>query len=67
MKQLVCLCNVISAKELQNSIAKNGLTSVEEIKLATNAGTSCGRCVENIKTFLIENQNKNIQLKINWE
>jgi len=67
MKHTICICNIVSIRELKKAIAKNGLTSLEEIKLVTKAGTSCGRCVENIKRILQETSGKNNQLKIDWD
>lgn len=67
MKQTICICNIVSAKELKKAIAKNVLTSLEDVKAITKAGTSCGRCVENIKAIMKDATSKNNQLRIDWE
>ncbi len=45
MKQrLVCLCNMVTEKEIHNALVK-GACSASDIQKITRAGTSCGRCL----------------------
>ena len=54
-RKLVCVCNFITEKEILSSIAE-GATTMEDIKLFTGAGTSCGKCHPAIKELLAESQ-----------
>lgn len=42
--RLVCLCNMISEKEILE-VLKKGASTTEHIQKITGAGTSCGRCL----------------------
>lgn len=42
-RKLVCVCNFITEKEIL-SVVEEGASSLEDIKLFTGAGTSCGKC-----------------------
>jgi bacterioferritin-associated ferredoxin len=42
-RKLVCVCNFISEKEILKAIDE-GASDLEDIKILTGAGTSCGRC-----------------------
>lgn len=42
-RKLVCVCNFITEKEILATIAE-GARDLEDIKLMTGAGTSCGKC-----------------------
>jgi len=52
-RKLVCVCNFVSERELLKAI-ENGALDLEEIKLQTSAGTSCGRCHAAINHLLGE-------------
>jgi nitrite reductase (NADH) large subunit len=41
----VCSCNNVSKKQICDAIRDKNLTSVEEVKLCTRAGTGCGGCL----------------------
>jgi len=41
----ICSCNNVSKGQICDAIRDKNLTSVEEIKLCTKAGTGCGGCV----------------------
>jgi bacterioferritin-associated ferredoxin len=43
----VCLCKGVTERSIRETIA-NGAETVEEIMLATSAGTRCGTCVPTI-------------------
>ncbi len=54
MKQrLICLCNMVTEKEIHNTLAK-GACSTTDIQKMTTAGTSCGRCLAWIDTIVKE-------------
>jgi len=70
MKQrLVCLCNMITEKEIRDALAK-GARSANDIQKITRAGTSCGRClpwIDSIVEEFLANQSLDPQQKINFE
>src|SRR5579884_3802032 len=41
----VCSCNNVSKSQICDAIRAKNLTSVEEVKLCTRAGTGCGGCL----------------------
>lgn len=51
--RLVCLCNMVSEKEIQNALVK-GARSTSDIQKMTRAGTSCGRCLTWIDSIVEE-------------
>ena len=68
MKQprLVCLCNHVTANEIIG-ILKTGPVTVADIQRLTAAGTTCGRCLNEIGTLLVKHPPKvsrDAQLKI---
>ncbi len=65
-RKLVCVCNFVSERELLRVI-ENGASDLEEIKILTSAGTSCGRCHATINHLLDEaakNQNNAKQTRL---
>ncbi len=70
MKQrLVCLCNMVTEKEIRDALAK-GARSAIDIQKITRAGTSCGRClpwIDSIVEEFLANQSVDPQQKINFE
>lgn len=55
-KRLVCICNLVLEKEI-NDWLKKGALSTQDIQQLTNAGTTCGRCLPEIDQ-LVENYKK---------
>lgn len=53
--RLVCICNMISEKEIVNEL-KKGALDVSDIQYATRAGTSCGKCITTIDQIIEEYQ-----------
>jgi bacterioferritin-associated ferredoxin len=45
--RLVCICNVVSVKEILTTF-KKGAISTSEIQKITRAGTTCGKCLVEI-------------------
>lgn len=70
MKQrLVCLCNMVSEKEIHNALIK-GARTTSEIQKITRAGTSCGRClpwIDSIVEEFLATKPTDPQQKINFE
>ena len=68
-KRLVCICNMVTEKEIINALAK-GARSTSDIQKLTRAGTSCGRCLPEID-YLVEEFFENLpddpQQKINFK
>lgn len=52
--EVICNCNDITYGEIADAIKEKGLTSVEEVQDATDAGTVCGGCVDDIQDILDE-------------
>ena len=49
MSEIICHCFEVSREEIENAIREKGLKTVEEVGEATNAGTGCGGCQEQIQ------------------
>lgn len=67
-KRLVCLCNMVTEKEIRNALIK-GARTTNEIQKLTAAGTSCGRCLVLIDSIVEEFVNalpEDPQQKINF-
>lgn len=54
MSEIICYCFEVSREEIENAIREKGLKTVEEVGEATNAGTGCGGCQEQIQEILDE-------------
>ena len=54
MSEIICHCFEVSREEIENEIREKGLKTVEEVGEATNAGTGCGGCQEQIQEILDE-------------
>ena len=54
MSEIICHCFEVSSEEIENAIREKGLKTVEEVGEATNAGTGCGGCQEQIQEILDE-------------
>lgn len=52
-RKLVCVCNFITEKEILAAIGE-GARDLEDIKLLTGAGSSCGRCHAAINGILAD-------------
>ena len=57
MSEIICHCFEVSREEIENAIREKGLKTVEEVGEATNAGTGCGGCQEQIQEILDEIKN----------
>ena len=51
--RLVCICNVVSVKEIFSTCDK-GACSTSEIQKTTRAGTTCGKCLVEIDGLVEE-------------
>ena len=68
-KQLVCLCNHVSAIEIRK-ILRTGAITLSDVQSFTLAGTNCGRCVREIEAIIREHNKvakKDPQLRIDFE
>lgn len=54
----VCICQAVTEKDIKNAAAK-GIDSIEKLKAETGCSTSCGCCVNQALSVLIESQPKN--------
>ncbi len=65
--RLVCLCSMVSEKEITKALEK-GAGSTAHIQKVTTAGTTCGRCLPEIDYIVEEfkkgKQNKQFKLDI---
>jgi nitrite reductase (NADH) large subunit len=60
----VCSCNNVSKGQICDAICSKNLTSVEEVKLCTKAGTGCGGCLP-LVTDLFKAQIKAMGKRVN--
>ena len=52
--ELICICMDIRRGEIEDAIKAKNLTTVEGVQDTTEAGTSCGGCVNEIEDILKE-------------
>lgn len=52
--EIICNCMGISRGDIEDAIRSKGLKTVEEVSDATDAGTGCGGCVDQIQEILKE-------------
>lgn len=50
-KEIICECMGTKAGEIRDLI-ESGMKTVDEIKAATKAGTSCGLCIQRIEKLI---------------
>ena len=50
----ICHCNGVMKSEIVKAIREKGLKTVEEVQDATDAGTGCGGCIDDIEEILKE-------------
>jgi len=50
----ICHCNGVMKSEIVKAIREKGLKTVEEVQDATDAGTGCGGCINDIEEILKE-------------
>ncbi len=55
MEEIICHCMGVSKEDIINAIKEKGCKTVEDIQEATDAGTGCGGCLEDIQDILDEN------------
>jgi NAD(P)H-nitrite reductase large subunit len=51
-EEIICHCMEITRGEIIDAIKNNHLTTVEEVGDATEAGTVCGSCQDDIEEIL---------------
>ncbi len=67
-RKLVCLCNLVEEKEIERAL-KKGAASRHEIMKLTGAGSSCGRCHEEIDQLVLQYKKqkpKDLQEKLDF-
>lgn len=47
----ICLCHAVSDKKIQ-LLLNRGKLSLDELRLACNAGDGCGSCVEDLLSMI---------------
>jgi len=68
-RSLVCICNVVTEKEILAKL-KRGASTTSEIQNLTGAGTSCGKClttVDRIVDDFLSQQPVDPQCKLNFD
>jgi nitrite reductase (NADH) large subunit len=48
----VCSCNNVSASQIKDAIRRKGLTTVDQVKACTRAGTGCGGCLPQVTELI---------------
>lgn len=51
----ICYCLNVNEEEIKQAI-EDGANSVDDIKEATGAGTTCGACIKRIEKILVESK-----------
>lgn len=51
-EEFVCYCGRVKEAEIMNAIQRNGLKSVDEVRLATRAGCGCQTCWPELEEIL---------------
>ncbi len=59
--EILCTCNEITYREVEDSIRQKKLKTIEEVGDETTAGTICGGCVDEIY-LLLEKINGKVEL-----
>ncbi len=61
LDKVICICQNVTIGMIKDSV-DNGANTLEEVQQATNAGTVCGGCIDNVqnlvKQFVSERSNK---------
>lgn len=52
--EIICHCNEITRGQIIDAIKNGGLTTFDEVAEATEAGTVCGSCQDDIEEILEE-------------
>ncbi len=52
--EVICNCNDVTYGQIVDAVKEKKLTSVEEVQDATEAGTVCGGCIDDIQEILDE-------------
>ena len=52
--EIICHCQGITRGQIEEAIREKGLTTVDEVSEATEAGTICGSCQDDIEEILAE-------------
>jgi len=52
--QVVCACFNVGVRTIVEAIGERGLTTVEAIGAALQAGTNCGSCVPELRSLLAD-------------
>jgi len=51
---IVCNCMQITRGEIVKAILENNIKTIEELQEATEAGTVCGNCIDDLEAILEE-------------
>ncbi len=60
--EIICECFGVTDLEIQRAVAKNGLTTIEDVTDYVKAGGGCGKCHEKIQA-IINQQSGTIQIQ----
>ena len=52
--EIICHCQGITRGQIEEAIREKGLTTFDEVSEATEAGTICGSCQDDIEEILAE-------------
>ena len=63
----VCLCCAISDKELIRLIDEEGIAHFKEIRVRTQLGSQCGKCLRQAKTIFTVESSKRSHLSDSLE
>ncbi len=52
--EIICHCQGITRGQIEEAVRKNGFTTFDEVSEATEAGTICGSCQDDIEAIIAE-------------
>lgn len=67
-RKIICLCNLVEAKDIEFAL-KKGARTLGEVGKLTGAGLSCGRCIPEIEEIINrykKNEPKDLQKKLDF-
>lgn len=53
MKDIICKCNNVSYKDIENAV-KEGAVTYDEVQDMTLCGTACANCEDTVKSIIEE-------------
>ena len=52
MSKIICLCNRVDSRDVEKIFSKHPHATLQDVTNLTGASTSCGRCRNELRTFV---------------